>query len=125
MIARGRNSLLVICGSVFLALGIVGVVVPVLPTTPFLLLAAACYARGSRRLHDALMRSRFPGRYIRDYREGKGLTRSAKAVLLFTLWLTIGYSALAVVEGTLLQALLFAIATAVSIHLLALPTRRR
>ena len=125
MIGRGRSSLLIAIGSISLALGIVGVFIPVLPTTPFLLLAAACYARGSRRLHDALMRSRFPGRYIRDYREGRGLTRGMKAALLITLWLTIGYSALAVVEGVLLPALLIAIAVAVSIHLLTLPSRRR
>ena len=60
------NKLLIVVGTLSLVLGIVGVFVPLLPTTPFLLLAAACYARGSERLYRWLVGHRYLGQYIRD-----------------------------------------------------------
>lgn len=81
-------------GSVSLALGIIGVFVPLLPTTPFLLLAAACYIRSSPRAHHWLVGNRVLGAYIRGYRSGAGLPLSVKLITLCVLWITIGYSAL-------------------------------
>jgi len=63
---------LIAAGTVFLVLGVVGVFVPVLPTTPFLLLAAACYLHSSRRLHDWLIHSRLLGPYLRHYTMVRG-----------------------------------------------------
>lgn len=111
-------------GSLCVALGLVGVFVPVLPTTPFLLLGAACYARGSQRLHDWLLSRRVLGAYIRNYREGRGMPLWTKLVTLGLLWGTISYAALAVVEPLPLRLLLLAVAVGVTIHLLKLPTYR-
>lgn len=65
-------------GSIFVALGAFGVIVPGLPTTPFLILAAACYIRSSQRLYDWLITNKTFGPYLKDYREGKGIPRNAK-----------------------------------------------
>ena len=60
-------------GSLFVGLGAIGVIVPGLPTTPFLILAAACYIRSSQRLYDWLISNKRFGPYLKDYREGKGI----------------------------------------------------
>jgi uncharacterized membrane protein YbaN (DUF454 family) len=67
--------LLVIAGTLFVGLGIIGIFIPVLPTTPFLLLAAACYARSSRKFHEWLLNNRWFGDYIRNYLQGKGFPK--------------------------------------------------
>tara|TARA_B100002052_G_scaffold227068_1_gene209387 strand:+ start:364 stop:801 length:438 start_codon:yes stop_codon:yes gene_type:complete len=65
-------------GSSFVAIGTVGIFVPGLPTTVFMLLAAACYVRSSERLYNWLIRNKTFGKYIKDYREGKGMPMRAK-----------------------------------------------
>lgn len=119
------RHLLNIAGSFFLGLGIIGIFVPLLPTTPFLLLAAACYARGSRRLHAWLMSRPRLGEYIRRYREGRGVPVGVKVWTVGLLWATIGYSALVVVESTALRIVLFVIALGVTAHILTRPTFKR
>jgi len=81
-------------GSFFLGVGIVGVVVPGLPTTPFLLLSAACYVRGSKRLYNWLLNHRIFGRYIRQFRENRTIPRRMKFVTLAVMWAMIGLSTL-------------------------------
>jgi uncharacterized membrane protein YbaN (DUF454 family) len=116
---------LVAAGTFFLALGVVGIFIPLLPTTPFLLLAAACYARGSKRLHDWLMGNRLFGRYIQNYREGKGVPMGAKALTLALLWATIIVSAWFFVSNPYLRVALVAIALAVSAHILTIRTLKQ
>jgi uncharacterized membrane protein YbaN (DUF454 family) len=65
-------------GTIALGIGVIGIIVPVLPTTPFLLLAAICYMRGSHRLYNALLCNRFIGSYVRNYLEGRGMSRKMK-----------------------------------------------
>jgi uncharacterized membrane protein YbaN (DUF454 family) len=67
-------------------LGILGVFLPLLPATPFLLLASACYVRGSERLHRWLMDNRYLGTYIKNFREKRGMPLSAKVVTVAVLW---------------------------------------
>jgi len=81
-------------GTLFVVLGVVGALVPVLPATPFLLLAAACYARSSRRLYGWLFTNRVFGEYLRRYRDGEGLPLASKIATLVLLWITLGVSAL-------------------------------
>jgi uncharacterized membrane protein YbaN (DUF454 family) len=114
--------LLVIAGTVCVGLGIVGIFVPVLPTTPFLLLAAACYARSSQRFHSWLLNNKWFGSYIRNYLERKGITLKAKIITLSLLWITIGVSAAFAVETLALKLILIIIAIGVSIHILSLRT---
>ena len=118
---RGARTALVVCGTVALALGVAGLFLPVLPTTPFLLLAAACYARSSTRLHDWLVNSRYFGEYIRDYRDRRAIKLRLKVFAIAMLWLAIGISILAV-DLVWLRLLLAVIAVAVTAHLLSLRT---
>ena len=114
--------LLVIAGTVCVGLGIVGIFVPVLPTTPFLLLAAACYARGSQRFYGWLLNNKWFGSYIRNYLERKGITLRAKVITVTLLWITIGVSVAFAVETLALKLILVIIAIGVSIHILSLRT---
>ena len=115
-----RRYLYVVLGTLSLGLALVGIVLPLVPTTPLLLLAAACYARGSRRFHDWLLSNRLFGRYLRDYREGRAMTRPAKATVLLLLWLVIGMSAVFAVQAWWVRALLLLVAVSVSVHVVAL-----
>jgi len=117
-----KRTIYVFAGTIFLVIGAVGVVIPVLPTTPFLLLATACYVRGSDRLHHWLLNNRVFGGFIRNYKEGKGITFRNKLLTTAFLWVTISFSALFIVENPMIQGLLFFIAIAVSVHILLLPT---
>jgi len=119
-----KSVLLVICGTLSLLLGAVGIFFPVLPTTPFLLLSAACYARSSVRLHSWLLNTRIFGSYIRDYQEGRGVSLRHKIAALVLLWLSIGYAAGFAVSRTWLRILLLGIAAGVTIHLCKLKTRK-
>jgi len=114
--------LLVTAGTVCVGLGIVGIFVPVLPTTPFLLLAAACYARGSQRFYGWLLNNKWFGSYIRNYLEKKGIPLRVKVVTVTLLWITIGSSVAFVVETFVLKLILVIIAIGVSIHILSIRT---
>jgi uncharacterized membrane protein YbaN (DUF454 family) len=117
------RALLVGAGSIFLGLGILGVFLPLLPTTPFLLLSAACFVRGSSRLHDWLLSNPRLGPYIRDYQEGKGIPRRSKIVSVALLWATVVYSILFVLSHLALRVVLFSVAVGVTAHLLKMKTR--
>lgn len=84
-----RKPLWIIAGSLFLGLGVLGIFVPGLPTTPFLLLAAGCYLRGSDRLYQRLINHPRLGRYIREWQETKGLSKKVKIRSLLLMWVMI------------------------------------
>jgi len=79
-----KRKLLIIAGTISTAIGIIGIFVPILPTTPFLLLAAACYLRSSPRFYHWLVNNRFFGIYIRNYLQGRGMPLKIK---IFTILL--------------------------------------
>ena len=120
-----KRSLYVIAGTVFLAIGCIGIVLPILPTTPFLLLSAACYLKGSERMHRWMLNNRWFGNYIRNYKEGRGLPLKTKVFTLALLWVVISYSALVIVNMLIVQVILFVIAVGVSFHIITLPTFRQ
>jgi len=109
-------------GTFFVVLGIIGIFLPLLPTTPFLLLAAACYARGSRRFYDWLLNNRWFGDYIRNYREKKGIPLKIKVLSISFLWVTIGYSTLFIIDIPLVRIILILIVIGVSIHIMRFRT---
>jgi uncharacterized membrane protein YbaN (DUF454 family) len=115
---------LIIAGTICLGLGLVGIILPILPTTPFLLLAAACYGRGSRRAYHWLMHNRLFGTHLKNYREGKGMALWPKVGTIFLLCLTIGYTSLVLIPILYVKAVLLLIALGVTIHLLRIPTTR-
>jgi uncharacterized membrane protein YbaN (DUF454 family) len=114
--------LLITAGTLALVSGVIGIVLPLLPTTPFLLLAAGCYLRSSPRLYDWLLGHRWLGPPIRNYREHRAVSMRLKVVALTTLWGAIGYSALIVVENMIVRGVLVAIAIGVTVHLVRLRT---
>jgi len=117
-----RKWLLITAGLLSVGLGVLGIFLPILPTTPFLLLAAACFIRSSKGLYRWLINHKWFGPYIRNYREFKAVTLRAKIVTLILLWGTIGYSAFGVLHSWLLRGLLLTIAVGVTIHILSLKT---
>ena len=106
-------------------LGVLGIFVPVLPTTPFLLLAAICYARSSERFYHWLLNNRWFGEYIKNYREGRGIPLREKTLTLIALWLTIGSTILLVVSAWWGQLILLGVAVGVTIHLVRIKTFKR
>lgn len=105
-----------------MALGMLGIILPLLPTTPFLLLAAACYVRSSDRLYQKLVANRWLGPYIRNYREHRAITMRSKIMTLVILWGTITYTTLAFIDSMIICMGLLAIATGVTIYILRLRT---
>jgi uncharacterized membrane protein YbaN (DUF454 family) len=101
--------------------GVLGIVLPLLPTTPFLLFAAACYARSSERLYCWLHQNRWFGAYLTNYRAGRGLPLRAKLATILILWVAISISII-VTPLLWLRVLLLAIAGGVTLHLLRMKT---
>jgi uncharacterized membrane protein YbaN (DUF454 family) len=126
------RTLWFIAGTICLVLGAIGIVVILLPTTPFLLAAAACYYKSSERMHKWLLNNKWFGEYISNYTEGKGLTKKTKITALALLWATIGFSTVFMLNRLLptqlvlpIQIIMIAVAIAVSLHILRLPTFRK
>jgi len=116
------RAILALIGLVSVSLGILGAFLPLLPTTPFLLLGAACFVRSSDRLYSWLMNHKVLGPYIRNYREHRAITRRTLIVALTLLWVSIGYSVLLVADLWWVRILLVGIAAAVTWHLVSLNT---
>ncbi len=117
-----KRLALLVTGIVALLLGIVGIVIPLLPTTPFLLLASACFMRSSDKMNSWLMRHRVFGNYILAYQKFGAVSGRAKAVSLFFLWVFILYSILFIVSLLWIRIILLLIAIVVSMHLIKLKT---
>ena len=116
--------LLIIGGTICLVLGIIGIFVPLLPTTPFLLLSAAAYFRGSERLYNWLINHKYLGTYIRNFREHKAIPLHAKVISISLLWGTIGYCIIFLILPIWAKILLGCIATGVTWHILSFKTLR-
>jgi uncharacterized membrane protein YbaN (DUF454 family) len=113
---------LLICGWLALGLGMIGIVLPVLPTTPFVLLAAACFLRSSKKLHTWLVSSPRFGPHINNYLAGRGLRQRTKVVALVMLWASVLSSAHFFVSLLAVDLAMVAVAAAVSVYILRLPT---
>jgi uncharacterized membrane protein YbaN (DUF454 family) len=115
--ARGlRRVVLLGAGSVSLGTGIVGMFVPLLPTTCFLLLAAWCFGRSSPRVHRWMYENRWFGTYLYDYRSGRGIPRAVKIGSLSLLWSTIGLTVVFAVSTLWVRVALLLTALAITAH---------
>ena len=119
------QGLLITCGTLCVGLGVLGIFLPLLPTTVFLLLAAACYARSSERFHRKLLNHRFLGAYIRNYRDGRGMAPREKAITIGLLWIGIGATMIWSVSAWWLRGVLLLIAVSVTVHVARLKFQRR
>jgi hypothetical protein len=120
-----KRRLFTIAGTIALGIGVVGIIVPVLPTTPFLLLAAICYMRGSQRLYNALLCNRFIGSYVRNYLEGRGMSLKMKIWTLSLLWAAIAYTAVLATDSIIIRIILAVVLTGVTIHVLLIRTTKQ
>ena len=111
--------LYIVIGTLSLSLGVIGIFVPLLPTTPFLLLAAALYFRSSPVLYERLLNHRYLGTYIRNFREYRAIPLRAKVISITLLWATLSYCAFGIAESTWLRLLFGAIAIGVTWHILS------
>ena len=116
------KTLCIILGSISLALGILGIFLPLLPTTPFLLLTAALYFKGSPRLYNWLLNHRHFGPYIRNFRENKAIPLRAKIVSVSLIWITILNCVFFIAPYWWLKILLLLIAAGASYHILSFKT---
>jgi uncharacterized membrane protein YbaN (DUF454 family) len=113
---------LIMLGFLSVGLGAVGIFLPILPTTPFLLLAAACFIRSSDSLYQRLISNRWFGKYLKNYREGKGVPIATKVIGISALWITIGISAMFATDLLAIRIVLLLVAVGVTVHLALLPT---
>ena len=108
-----------------LGLAILGIFLPVLPTTPLLLLAAFLFLRSNRRLYDWLMNHPRFGSYIKNFTMHKSIPLHVKIISVGTLWLTLLYCAIFVAEHWIFRAFFILIAVGVTIHILSYKTSER
>lgn len=111
-----------IAGTISLVLGIVGIILPLLPTTPFLLLATACFYRGSKKMHNWLLNHKIFGKYIKDYIEKNAISARIKSKAISVLWITIGITFVFFTDLLYLRIVLLVIAIGVTTHLVKLDT---
>lgn len=121
---KKMNIILTVLGLVSLGLGILGIFLPVLPTTPLLLLAAALFLRGNRRLYDWLLNHPKLGPYITNFMKYKAIPLKIKVIAVTALWLTLLYCAIFVAEHWAFRLFFIAIAVGVTIHILSYKTLR-
>jgi uncharacterized membrane protein YbaN (DUF454 family) len=119
-------------GLICVCLGTIGMALPILPTTPFLLAAAGCFCKSSTKMYNWLLNNKYFGDYIRNYKEGKGLPIKTKIVALTVLWATLSISAVFFLNRFLppqfvlpTQIVMLAVAVGVSVHVLRLPTFKK
>jgi len=116
-----RRAAFLIAGVLFTVLAVVGVVLPLVPTTPFLLLAAACFARSSPRLYRWLLSNRTFGPYIRQWRRDRTIPQAAKHRAYFVIVVVFATS-IALVGAPWPRALLVVLGLALLVFLARLPT---
>ena len=123
ILSKARKWLLMICGLAAVGLGVFGIFLPLLPTTPFLLLAAACFLRSSDRLYDWLIHHRWFGRTIRQYREHKAVSLQTKLATLLLLWITLAISGM-VIDVPWLRLVLLLVGIGVTWHVSSMKTMK-
>lgn len=121
-----KKILFITIGCLSIVLGIIGIFVPGLPTTPFLLLSSWLFYKSSRRLHDALHRSKYLGPYICRYQDKKGVSLGSKLITIALMWVMISISAFGILEnGHLRIVLLVAGAIGTGSVLYFVPTAKK
>lgn len=119
-----KKNLFLFLAWFFVLLGVVGIVVPILPTTPFLLLAVWLFSKSSQRFHQWILNHKILGEYVRSYQNGEGVSVKIKIRTILLLWLAIFVSMYFVWDTVWLVIMLFVIAVLVSIHILMIKARK-
>ena len=111
-------------GHLFIGLGIAGFILPLLPGTPFILLASACYMRGSPKLHKKLQEHPKYGQMLKDWEAGKGIPLKIKIFAITMMWLALSSTAFLVLESWPLRSILGITGLSVSLYLIKVPTKK-
>ncbi|MDX1358071.1 MAG: YbaN family protein [Clostridia bacterium] len=116
-----KRIIFISAGVICVVLGAIGIVLPVLPTTPFLLLAAFLFFRSSERFYNWLLDTKILGEYIRNYREYRAIKRKTKIYTIILLWATLGIS-IWVVDNIYIRIFLLVVGISVTVHILLIKT---
>jgi len=120
--SKVKRVIYLVIGTLALVLGAIGLFLPVLPTTPFVILAAACYLRSSKRMYAWILRNELFGETIENYQAGRGLKRNTKIRALGLMWAAISISAFFFVDQLIFRGAMFLVASGVTVYILRLPT---
>lgn len=112
-----RRAFFFTAGIICLVVGLIGVIIPLIPTTPLLLLAAGCFVRSSEKLYHWVLYNKYFGDYVRAFREGKKIPLKTKVFAISLVWIFISISAIFFVDPIILKILLFIIALLVSLYI--------
>ncbi|WP_423783280.1 YbaN family protein [Fusobacterium perfoetens] len=121
MVILLKKSIFFILGLISIILGTVGIFLPLLPTTPFLLFSLFCFGKSSKRFHNFILENKIFGKYIRDYHEKKGITLKNKINVLLILSISISFS-IYKVNQIHLRIFLIVVFLGVTYHILSLKT---
>ncbi len=124
-ISTVAKFLYLVAGFLLVAIGVIGIFLPLLPTTIFLILASVCFVKSSPRANDWLRNHKVLGGYIDNYQNKTGLTVQSKIISIALLWISISLSALFLTDQLYIKLLLFGIAVGVTIHLLMVKTKNK
>lgn len=119
--SKALRVLLIVCGFFSLTLGIIGIVLPILPTTPFILLAALCFAKSSQRFHQMLLDNRFFGSIIREWEGKRCIRRSVRYMATGSIVFTFALSILFLIDNTIIRITLLCIAMVLLVFLWRIP----
>lgn len=123
--SRHVRALLIVTGTICAVIGIVGIVVPLLPTTPFLLLAAACYARSSDRFYNWILGNRYFGPPIREWRDTHTVSRKNKRNAVIVVLISFGFTITFAVDKPLVRIILSLLALGLIMTILCLPAPKK
>ena len=114
--------LLIILGSISLVLGVIGIFLPLLPTTPLLLLSAALYVRSSEKMYQWLIHHKYLGTYIRNFQEHRAIPLRAKIISVSMVWISLIYCSITISENLWIIAMFIVLAIGISWHILSYKT---
>lgn len=114
-----------ILGVILAGIGFLGIFLPLLPTTIFLILASACFMRSSPKANEWLRNHKWLGAYLRNHQDKTGLTIKSKIIYIVILWLSISFSAMVLTKDFGIQVILFIIAVGVTLHLITIKTQKK
>lgn len=118
------KSILIGVGTLSIVFGVIGLFLPIIPTTPFLLLAGACYMRSSEKHHKRLLENKWLGPYLKDYYEDKGIPLYAKIISISFLWVSLSVSMVFFAKTLWVRIILIGIGAGVTIFLLRQKTKK-
>lgn len=121
--SESKKFIYILIGTISLVIGVIGIIVPVLPTTPFVLLSAGCYFRGSSRFHDWLLNHKYFGPIILEYSDGKGMRKKSKINAIILTWIMVLGTTIFVLNSLLMRLIIVGLAIIGTFVILSLKTR--